>query len=61
MHLVTRVCHVLCVIIQEQGQLLVDRGHEYGVTTGRRRRVGWLDMVMLRYSHMINGFAALAS
>ncbi|KAL4238343.1 hypothetical protein ACF0H5_003053 [Mactra antiquata] len=44
----------------EQGDLLVNRGHEYGVTTGRKRRVGWLDMVMLRYSQMINGFAAIA-
>ncbi|XP_033734852.1 adenylosuccinate synthetase-like isoform X1 [Pecten maximus] len=44
----------------EKGQTLVDRGHEYGVTTGRRRRVGWLDMVMLKYSNMINGFTAVA-
>ncbi|KAK3608663.1 hypothetical protein CHS0354_042675 [Potamilus streckersoni] len=44
----------------EHGNLLVDRGHEYGVTTGRRRRVGWLDIVMLRYSNMINGFTAIA-
>ncbi|KAL3874658.1 hypothetical protein ACJMK2_037640 [Sinanodonta woodiana] len=42
------------------GNQLVDRGHEYGVTTGRRRRVGWLDIVMLRYSSMINGFTAIA-
>ncbi|XP_052769474.1 adenylosuccinate synthetase-like [Mya arenaria] len=44
----------------EQGELLVNRGHEYGVTTGRTRRVGWLDMVMLRYSQMINGFTGIA-
>ncbi|XP_069116579.1 adenylosuccinate synthetase-like [Argopecten irradians] len=42
----------------DKGQILVDRGHEYGVTTGRRRRVGWLDMVMFRYSNMINGFTS---
>lgn len=41
---------------QEIGEKLVNVGHEYGVTTGRKRRVGWLDIVMLRYSSMINGF-----
>jgi adenylosuccinate synthase len=45
-------------IWQDIGQLLVDRGHEYGVTTGRKRRVGWLDMVMLNFSNMITGFTA---
>ncbi|XP_052271930.1 adenylosuccinate synthetase-like [Dreissena polymorpha] len=44
----------------EKGELLSSRGHEFGVTTGRKRRVGWLDMVMLRYSAMINGFTAVA-
>ncbi|WAR18603.1 PURA-like protein [Mya arenaria] len=47
-------------VYKEQGELLVNRGHEYGVTTGRTRRVGWLDMVMLRYSQMINGFTGIA-
>lgn len=42
------------------GKLLVEKGHEFGVTTGRRRRVGWLDMVMLKFSNMINGFTAIA-
>ncbi|XP_029441977.1 adenylosuccinate synthetase isozyme 2 isoform X4 [Rhinatrema bivittatum] len=42
------------------GELLQTRGHEYGVTTGRKRRCGWLDLVLLRYAHMINGFTALA-
>ena len=45
-------------IWQDIGQLLIDRGHEYGVTTGRKRRVGWLDMVMLNFSNMITGFTA---
>ncbi|XP_053315107.1 adenylosuccinate synthetase isozyme 2 [Spea bombifrons] len=44
----------------EIGDLLQTRGHEFGVTTGRRRRCGWLDLVLLRYAHMINGFTALA-
>lgn len=44
----------------EIGELLQSRGHEFGVTTGRRRRCGWLDLTLLRYAHMINGFTALA-
>uniref|UniRef100_A0A3B4AB53 Adenylosuccinate synthetase n=1 Tax=Periophthalmus magnuspinnatus TaxID=409849 RepID=A0A3B4AB53_9GOBI len=38
------------------GDLLQSRGHEVGVTTGRKRRCGWLDLVIVRYAHMINGF-----
>lgn len=37
-----------------------ERGREYGTTTGRPRRVGWLDMVAVRYSVMINGVTELA-
>jgi len=37
-----------------------ERGREYGTTTGRPRRVGWLDLVALRYSVMINGATGLA-
>lgn len=37
---------------------LRQRGGEFGVTTGRPRRCGWLDAVMLRYAHMVNGFTA---
>ena len=43
---------------QEMDTYLRERGHEYGVTTGRKRRCGWIDVVMLRYAHMINGFTA---
>ncbi|XP_055969715.1 adenylosuccinate synthetase isozyme 1 [Sorex fumeus] len=46
--------------INEIGDLLQNRGHEWGVTTGRKRRCGWLDLVILRYAHMVNGFTALA-
>ncbi|XP_036979531.1 adenylosuccinate synthetase isozyme 2 isoform X2 [Acanthopagrus latus] len=42
------------------GQLLQTRGKEVGVTTGRKRRCGWLDLVLIKYAHMINGFTALA-
>ncbi|XP_072887408.1 adenylosuccinate synthetase isozyme 2-like [Hemitrygon akajei] len=44
----------------EIGNLLQTRGREFGVTTGRRRRCGWLDLVLVKYAHMINGFTALA-
>jgi adenylosuccinate synthase len=36
-----------------------DRGQEYGAVTGRPRRCGWLDLVMLRYAAMINGIDSL--
>uniref|UniRef100_H3DHY0 Adenylosuccinate synthetase n=1 Tax=Tetraodon nigroviridis TaxID=99883 RepID=H3DHY0_TETNG len=42
------------------GELLQSRGKEVGVTTGRKRRCGWLDLVLVRYAHMINGFSAIA-
>ena len=35
-------------------------GKEFGVTTGRRRRCGWFDGVVARYSHLINGFTGVA-
>ncbi len=37
------------------GEELRERGQEYGATTGRPRRCGWLDLPLLRYSNMING------
>jgi adenylosuccinate synthase len=36
-----------------------DRGQEYGAVTGRPRRCGWLDLVMLRYAVMLNGIGSL--
>ena len=30
-------------------------GHEYGVTAGRKRRCGWLDLNVIKYAHKING------
>ncbi len=41
------------------GQLLRDNGHEYGSTTGRPRRCGWLDLPALRYAIMLNGVTDL--
>ncbi len=40
------------------GELLRDRGHEYGTTTGRPRRCGWFDGVAARYANRINRFDA---
>ena len=37
-----------------------DRGHEFGTTTGRERRCGWLDLVALRYATRLNRLSALA-
>ena len=43
----------------EVGQKLRDEGNEYGSTTGRPRRCGWLDLVSLKYAVMINGITNL--
>ncbi|NLJ79615.1 MAG: adenylosuccinate synthase [Firmicutes bacterium] len=42
------------------GDLIRERGREYGTTTGRPRRCGWLDAVILRYSARINGLTSFA-
>ena len=42
------------------GELLVDRGHEFGTNTGRRRRPGWFDAVMLRHAVRLNSLSELA-
>jgi len=42
------------------GDLLVDRGHEFGTNTGRRRRTGWFDAVMMRQAVRLNGLSELA-
>jgi adenylosuccinate synthase len=44
----------------EIGELLCDRGAEFGTTTGRRRRCGWFDAVIGRYAVRINGLDCLA-
>ena len=43
----------------DTGDHLVEIGHEYGTTTGRRRRTGWLDAVALRYAVQVNGLSEL--
>jgi adenylosuccinate synthase len=42
------------------GQQIRDQGHEYGTTTGRPRRCGWLDLVALRYTTRLTGATGLA-
>lgn len=34
-------------------------GHEFGATTGRKRKCGWLDLNVVKYAHKINGFSSL--
>jgi len=41
------------------GERLRERGREYGTTTGRPRRCGWLDAVVLRHAAMVNGLTGL--
>jgi adenylosuccinate synthase len=42
------------------GDLLVERGHEFGTNTGRRRRTGWFDAVMLRHAVRVNSLSEVA-
>lgn len=42
------------------GDRIRELGHEYGTTTGRPRRCGWLDLIMIRYAADVNGLTALA-
>ena len=46
-------------LFDETGDRLCSLGHEFGAVTGRRRRCGWLDLVALKYSIMINGVTQL--
>jgi adenylosuccinate synthase len=41
------------------GTHMQTKGLEWGVTTGRKRRCGWLDMNVLRYTNMINGYSSI--
>ncbi len=46
-------------LLNEEGDLLRELGKEFGSTTGRPRRCGWLDLVALKYSLMLNGVTQL--
>lgn len=46
-------------LFDETGSKIRELGHEYGAVTGRERRCGWIDLVALKYSVMINGVTKL--
>lgn len=45
--------------LNEVGELLQTRGAEIGVTTRRKRRCGWLDLPLLHYTGIVNGYTAI--
>jgi adenylosuccinate synthase len=47
-------------LFDETGDRIRDVGHEYGTTTGRPRRCGWLDLAILRYAARVNGLDEIA-
>jgi len=47
-------------LVDESGEFLRQRGNEFGTTTGRPRRCGWLDAVVARHSRMIGGVDTIA-
>jgi adenylosuccinate synthase len=47
-------------LFDDDGQMMRDRGHEYGSTTGRPRRCGWFDGPVIRYAARLNGMASVA-
>ncbi|MCD8082205.1 MAG: adenylosuccinate synthase [Clostridiales bacterium] len=47
-------------LTDETGDRIRDLGHEYGTTTGRPRRCGWLDLVTLKYAKRLNGLTGLS-
>lgn len=46
-------------LLDEDGTTLQQMGHEYGTTTSRARRCGWLDTFMLNYTHSVNGYTEI--
>jgi adenylosuccinate synthase len=47
-------------LLDAQGDELIERGHEYGTNTGRRRRCGWFDSVMMRHAVRLNSLSEIA-
>ncbi len=47
-------------LFDEMGKYLQQKGHEFGTTTSRPRRCGWLDLVVVRHACMISGITKLA-
>lgn len=46
-------------LLDDVGAYMGKMGHEFGTTTGRPRRCGWLDLVVMRHAHRLNGFTQL--
>ncbi|KAG7200108.1 hypothetical protein KM043_000553 [Ampulex compressa] len=46
-------------LLDATGDLLQKRGHEIGVTTRRKRRCGWLDLTLLKFTSMVNGYTSI--
>ncbi|XP_047096819.1 adenylosuccinate synthetase isoform X1 [Schistocerca piceifrons] len=46
-------------LLDANGELLQERGSEVGVTTKRKRRCGWLDLPLLRYTTLVNGYSLI--
>jgi len=46
-------------LVDETGSKIREKGHEYGTTTGRPRRVGWLDLACVKYAVQLNGVTDL--
>ncbi len=46
-------------LFDDIGEHIADKGGEFGTTTGRRRRVGWLDLVMTEYAVRVNGLDSI--
>ncbi len=47
-------------LTDETGKMIRDIGHEYGVTTGRPRRCGWFDAVIMKYAVLVGGITSVA-
>ena len=47
-------------LLDEVGEWIRETGHEYGVTTGRSRRCGWLDLVIVKSAVRVSGLTSLA-
>jgi len=48
------------ILFDKTGEELGSIGHEFGATTGRKRRCGWIDLVAMRYAVAVNGITELA-
>lgn len=47
-------------LLDDVGRMIADKGGEFGTTTGRARRCGWLDLMVTEYAHALSGFTGLA-